>query len=218
MGTIQEFNFEVPVLDAMIWQYAAAPNLLALLTEKQAWYDANQTQFWTDWYNNVFNLLTADAFGLSVWAIILDIPIIVATNPSNPSNPGLFFSSQHANFTHGNFFRTGPSAIQLTVEQARTVLRMRYFQITSKGTVPEINQFMNLLFGAQGGAHVLDGGNMTAEYVFNFALPSSLAYIFNNYDILPRPAGVGVTYLTITTVPFGFGSSNENFRNANFLR
>lgn len=216
MTTIQEFDFSVNVLSAMLWQYNSAPNLLSLMEQKQAWYDANQEQFWLDWYNNVFNLQTANQFGLSVWAIILDIPIIVATNPSPPDDPGLFFGDLHKNFTHGNFFRNNPSAVQLTVEQARTVLRMRYFQITSKGTVPEINKFMNILFGSQGGCYVVDNYDMTASYFFLFTLPSALKYLFNNYDILPRPAGVKVTSGTAVMPAFGFGDNNENFDNGSF--
>ena len=217
MGTIQEFDFSVDLLKAMLWQYNDAPNLLSILQQKQDWYDENQTAFWTDWYNDVFNLQTANDFGLSVWAIILDIPIIVATTPSNPADPGLFFGPLHKNFTHGNFFRKGAGGVELTTEQARTVLRMRYYQITTKATVPEINQFMSILFADFGPAYVIDGLNMTAEYVLRFVPPSALAFIFKNYDILPRPAGVGVSYLVLPDIPFGFEDGNENFDNGNFL-
>jgi hypothetical protein len=216
MGTVQEFDYSVDVLAALLWQYNQAPNLTSLLTQQQAWYDLNQTEFWTDWYNNVFNLQTANQFGLSVWAIILNIPIIVATSPSNPMIPGIFFSSNHATFNQGNFFDTGNTAIQLTVEQASIVLRMRYYQLTSKGTVPEINRFLSILFEDYGTCYVLDGLNMTGEYIFEFGLPSAIEYIFNNYDILPRPAGVGTTYRVVVPTPFGFDQP-MNFDNGNFL-
>jgi len=215
MGTIQEFDYSVDLLSAFLWQYGAATNLLSLIEQKQAWYDANQTEFWNDWYTNVFNLQTANDFGLSVWSIILGLPIIVATNPNPPDTPSLFFGVLHENFTHGNFGTNTPGAVQLTIEQARTVLRMRYFQITSRGTVPEINKFLSILFGDLGGAYVLDGHNMTIEYIFKFPLPSSLEYILTNYDILPRPAGVGATYAIIVGTPFGFDQP-ENFDNGNF--
>jgi uncharacterized protein DUF2612 len=216
MSTVQEFDYSVDVEAALLWQYSNSPNLLSIITQMQAWYDENQTEFWTDWFNNVFNLQTANQFGCSVWAIILDIPIIVATSPSNPEIPGIFFSSEHANFSNGNFFNNNNSAVQLTVAQAIIVLRMRYYQLTSRGTVPEINAFLADLFSDLGPAYVLDGYNMTAEYIFEFVLPSPLEYIFNNYDILPRPAGVGVTYRVLFPAPFGFDQPN-NFNNGNFL-
>lgn len=195
MPTIQQFDYSVDVLAALLWQYNDATALQSLLAQKQAWYDANQSAFWESWETNVFDLQTADQFGLSVWAIILDIPIIVVITP--PSNVvGWGFGTLHKNFTHGNFRATNGSQ-ELTVEQARTVLRMRYFQITSRGTVPEINRFIDILFGDLGGGYVDDNYDMTMTYNFNFVLPSSLGYIFTNYDILPRPAGVAVSYTSL---------------------
>lgn len=195
MPTIQEFDYSVDVLAALLWQYNSAPALQSLTAQKQAWYDLNQEAFWTDWYNNVFNLDTADQFGLTVWAIILDIPIIVVAQP--PTNTiGFGWGPHHRNFTHGNF-KASFGSQQLTVEQARTVLKMRYFQITTRGTVPEINRFMAKLFAGLGPCYVIDNLNMSINYVFGFDIPSNLNYIFKNYDILPRPAGVSVTYETI---------------------
>jgi hypothetical protein len=197
MPTIQTFNFDVDVLAALLWQYNQAPTLQSLLEQKKAWYEENQTAFWTSWYDNVFNLDTADQFGLSVWAIILDIPIIVVTQP--PTNVvGFGWGPLHKNFTHGNF-RAVNGAQELTVEQSRTVLKMRYFQITTRGTVPEINQFMARLFGDLGPAYVVDNLDMTMTYMFGFHIHSGLNFIFKNYDILPRPAGVSVDYEVITT-------------------
>lgn len=195
MTTIQQFDYDVDVLAAMLWQYNTSPNLLSLLTQKQAWYNDNQTAFWTSWETNVFDLNTADQFGLTVWAIILDIPIIVVVTP--PSDiVGFGWGDLHKNFTHGNF-KAVAGGQELTVEQARTVLKMRYFQITSRGTIPEINRFMAYLFGDMGSVYVLDNLDMTMTYVFGFPIPSNMNFIFKNYDILPRPAGVAVSYETI---------------------
>lgn len=195
MTTIQQFDYDVDVLAAMLWQYNTSPNLLSLLTQKQTWYDDNQTAFWTSWETNIFDLNTADQFGLTVWAIILDIPIIVVVTP--PSDiVGFGWGDLHKNFTHGNF-KAVAGGQELTVEQARTVLKMRYFQITSRGTIPEINRFMAYLFGDMGSVYVLDNLDMTMTYVFGFPIPSNMNFIFKNYDILPRPAGVAVSYETI---------------------
>jgi len=188
---VREFDFSVDLLQALLWQYESALSLQSLLEQKQNWYNVNQQQFWESWYRDVFNLQTANQFGLSVWAIILDIPIIVVVTP--PADVvGFGWGPLHKNFTHGNFRATAGSQ-ELTVEQARTVLRMRYFQITSRGTVPEINKFLKILFGDLGPAYVQDNYDMTMTYVFEFAVPSNLSYIFKNFDILPRPAGVSAS-------------------------
>lgn len=211
---IQEFDYSTDVTAPLLWQYNSSPTLQSLLAQKQAWYDENQSEFWTDWYNNVFNLQTADAFGLSVWAIILNVPIIVVVQP--PSGViGFGFSPNYENFTHGNFYAV-QGAQQLSVEQARLVLRMRYFQLTTRGCIPEINRFYNMLFKPYGAVHLLDNHDMTIEYVFRFVIPSQLNYIFKNYDILARPAGVSVSYSSVPSIPFGFDQP-ENFDNGNFL-
>ena len=44
-----------------------------------------------------------------------------------------------------------------------------------------------------GPAWLIDYGDMNQRYVFDFPLTSDLRYLFDNYDVLPRPAGSGVT-------------------------
>jgi hypothetical protein len=74
MALQQSFDFSVNLLQALIWRYNKVERLLALLQSKQDWFDTNQEGFWSDWFNNVFNLDTANEFGCNVWAIILGIP------------------------------------------------------------------------------------------------------------------------------------------------
>ncbi len=72
MSDIQEFDFSVNLLKAILWQYDGSPNLKGLLDEKDAWYISNQTEFWDNWITDVFDLRTANSFGLGVWSIILN--------------------------------------------------------------------------------------------------------------------------------------------------
>lgn len=194
MAKIQEFDFSVDLLKAILWQYNDAVNLQSLLVLKHLWYGENQQQFWIDWYNNVFNLQTANQFGLQVWSIILNIPIIVVVAPPETPKVGIFFGDDHENFTNSNFAPARPGSVELTVAQARQLLRMRYFQITTRGAAPEINEFFARLFADDGPVYVRDNLDMTATYVFGFAPSAQLLYVINKYDILPRPAGVAVDY------------------------
>ena len=82
---IKEFNFSVNLLAALLWQYNNAANLQSILQSKQDWYDINQKEFWENWITNVFNLDTADEFGLAVWAIILDLPLFVSSGATPTS-------------------------------------------------------------------------------------------------------------------------------------
>lgn len=195
MTDIQAFDFNVNLLQAILWQYNEATALQSILQQKSDWYSINQTQFWQDWYDNVFNLQTADDFGLQVWAIILDLPLLVVQSPPDSPVVAWGFEDTHKNFEHGNFFSTGGDAIQLTREQARIALRLRYFQMTTNATVPQINRILKILFG-DGQAYVVDNEDMTIEYVFTFTPSAKLNFVLQKYDLLPRPAGVDYSITT----------------------
>lgn len=215
MSQIQAFDFSVDLLRALLWQHNDATRLESLLRQKQEWYDVNQAAFWQDWTRDVFDLRTANDFGLAVWAIILDISLAVASQGDDPDKPIWGFDQYRENFNNGNF--ASISSSQLSTEQKRLVLRLRYFQLVTRGTVPEVNTFFAYLFGPLGLAYVNDGYDMTARYVFNFPLSSALEMVLTNYDLLPRPAGVKVDYVVIGDADgWGFGRYHENFTNGNF--
>ena len=66
-------DYAADLLQALLWQYDNAPRLQKLLQHKQNWYNANNTSFWTDWFANVFNINTANDFGLTVWGKLLRV-------------------------------------------------------------------------------------------------------------------------------------------------
>jgi hypothetical protein len=72
---------------ALDWQRSKAPILKALIKKKQEWYQANFCDFWNNWTVDVFNLDTANEFGLSVWAIILNEPLFGITQASPADYP-----------------------------------------------------------------------------------------------------------------------------------
>ena len=193
MSQIQLFDYSVDLLQSLIWRYNQADLLESLIQQKQDWYTTNQTQFWQDWYDNVFNLQTANNFGCAVWAIILDIPISSETAP--PPAAGLYFGfdEYNSNFDNSNFAPGDPLQPVLTLLQKRLVLRLRYFQLVTNGVIPDINRFIQWLFAYDGFVYVVDNLDMSITYVFEFDPGDDLISIFNLYDILPRPAGVSVS-------------------------
>lgn len=214
MTAIQQIDFNVDALKAVLWQYDQAPNLQSLLTSKQEWYNVNQTAFWNDWYRDVFDLRTANDFGLQVWAIILGQPLFLNSAPDNKPTWG--FGDYYVNFERGNFASSTGSSYHVGTEAARALLRLRYYQLTGSGTVPEINRILADVFSDYGLAYVIDGYDMTLTYVFTFPLTSDLYYLFNNFDILPRPAGVAISYIVLLNESWGFDEYHENFDNGNF--
>lgn len=233
MSKIQDFDFSVNVLAALLWQHNNAKNLEALMTLKEAWYTRNQSNFWESWIHDVFDLRTANLFGCRVWAEILGTKLQIELDPSLRTKPMFGFGAEggvtptntYLNFEHGNFGALSSTSIGLTLEQQRTLLRLRYFTLISRCTVPEINRILADVFADEGSAYVLDSNDMSyIVYVFAFNPSSQLAFLLQNFDLLPRPATVGVKYNVINRPVFGFGpdepvntNNNRNFNNATFV-
>lgn len=198
---IQYFDFSVNLLQSLLWQYNDADRLQTLLTKKQEWYSENQQKFWEDWYRNVFDLRTANEFGLSVWAIILNLPLQIGV-PYNPNKPTFGFgpegmgTNNNKNFENGNFSAADSFSL-LTLEEKRFFLRLRYFQLTSRCSTIEINKFLNFLlqdFDFNWSAYVLDNLDMTIEVVFTENPGRRFLFILKIFDLIPRATGVAITY------------------------
>lgn len=192
---IQEFDYNANIMRSLLWRNNAAPNITELIQNKQDYFDADNRDFWESWFTDVFDLRTANKFGLSVWSIILGFPISLLPDvlPADNSNWG--FGSFRKNFNNGNFTPLG--GFPLTVEDARIVLRLRYYQLTTNGNVSGLNLMLDDIFSDQGLSYVTDGLDMTMVYVFNFVVSSSLQSVFSTSDILPRPAGVSLTFTSL---------------------
>lgn len=191
----QQFDFSVNALQALLWEYDDAPALTSLMQGKQSWYDTNQSAFWNDWVVNVFDLRTANDFGCAVWAVILRIPLTVVVPAVTKATFG--FSPFYSNFDRSNFSTKGQATLPLTLDQKRLVLQLRYFQLITRGTIPAINAFFKRTFANLGPVYVQDNLNMSLTYHFGFVVPSSLQFILQFYDLLPRPAGVSVSYTSL---------------------
>lgn len=216
MSRIQALDSSVDVLKALLWQHDSADKLVLLARLKQQWYEQNQSEFWVNWVRDVFDIDTANQFGLAVWGRILDIKMQVTSAP-DVGKVAFGFGSNNANFNNGNFGNIASNTIGLTVEQQRMVIRLRYFKLTSRGTVPETNRFLAKVFAGQGRVFVIDPYDMSfVSYFFEQAPNSQLQFILENYDLLPRPAGVGVRYQVQPRPSFGFGTNHLNFENGNF--
>lgn len=215
MSQIQAFNFSVDLLRALLWQYNDAVRLEELLRQKQAWYDLNHRDFWNNWITDVFDLRTANDFGLDVWAVILNIPVVISAGQDAPDKPIWGFDQYRENFNNGNFANIASS--NLTTEQKRVALRLRYFQLVTTGSVTEINAFLAYLFEPLGPVYVADGLDMTALYIFGFPISSNLEAVLSEFDLLPRPAGVKIAYVVLgDSNGWGFGNFHDNFTNGNF--
>lgn len=193
---IQEFDFSSDILRSLLWRNNAAPNLTALLQNKQDNFDTDHQGFWDDWIVDVFDLQTANEFGLNLWSIILGVNIAISPDAEAP-NSSWGFGANRKNFNNGNFSSSAGDLV-LGLEDARIVLRLRYYQLTSNCNPLDLNLMLADVFGPLGLAYVLDLGGMQMQYVFEFELPSITRLVLENFDILPRPAAVP---LQIAVIP-----------------
>ena len=164
--TVQAFpiplDFQIPVVSSLLWQYNRAKALTEIVTQKDFWYIAYDNAFWGAWFQNVFNLVTANDFGLSVWSVILQVPLFLNSgaeidnseiwgfNSYDPPNtpPTLINTYQNFGGSDGsigaNFSGSADSTV-LTTEQQRWLLRLRYLYLVSRGSIPQTNFNFNWL-------------------------------------------------------------------------
>lgn len=198
MITIQQFDYSIDLLQFIFWQYdqPSEGNIAKLVRQKQANADEDHTEFWENWYQNVFNIDTLDKFGVAVWAIILDIPRLIEIDPRTP-NTSWGFGDFRINYNNGNF---NPSETQpvLEIEQQRIILKMRYQQLVSRGTIPEINQIMKNAWGDVGLSYCIDNYDMTISYTFEFEPEPWMIFAIETLQVLPRPSCVDYSIVDLS--------------------
>lgn len=203
---IEQPDFSINLTQVLQWMRNNAVNLSQMIENEQTWYTENYTEFWQNWVQDVFDLRTANAFGCAVWCIILNIPYFLQIVPPL-DQPVWGFNleppvNNNVNFENGNFAAPNYPKYVLTLEEQRIVLRLRYFQLITRGAIPEINAFLDLIFNdpdgiLQGGAWAIDDFDMTMLYTFNCPISVNLFRVLTEYDILPRPAAVELEYLLL---------------------
>lgn len=198
---IEEIDLTIDIYAVLLWQYQNSPNIQKLVDNKAVWTALYGTMFWGEWETNVFDLRTANLFGLTIWSIILDIPLFVPTTTPDPNAPVWGFNelpfptvNDNLNFNNGNLAGAQVTPT-LTIDEQRIVLQLRYYQLVTRGAVIEVNQFLNYIFGPFGGAWMIDNFDMTITYNFNYAIDPVLLTIISSYELLPKPAGVNVNYV-----------------------
>lgn len=204
---------KVNLMRAIDWQRNNAKTLNKLIQTKQDWYQTNVSQFVDDWYRDVFNVDTANEFGLKVWARILDLPLFFITRDI-PVNMSVFgFGSEFANFNRGVF---GDKHYSFSLEQRRICVKLKAFIISMNGSSVGINKALKEIFG-EGKIHCVDHLDMTMTYVVTDPELYKFIDAVYQFNLLPKPACVDITQVIYKRGDvFGFGSNFNNFDRGNF--
>lgn len=202
------------IREAILWQFETAARLIGLVDIVKAGYDKYSRDFWDKWYTDVFNIDTANDFGLGIWAKILGVKLSVSFEPQT-AKVAFGFGANRNNFhAQTNFGSRAGGTAGLTTSQRRMVIRARHFQLTTRPTVDNINEFLRSYFWkGDSKVYVIDPQDMSQiVYTFLYQPDGELSFLLDNIDILPRPACVGVGINIITgDAKFGFGTNRANF-------
>lgn len=175
-------------------QYANSQRMLTILEGwNQSLDPANLINFW---YQQVWNLSTAQGYGLDVWGRIVGVSRVLKISS------GKYFGFSEANDLTEEGFNSAPfysgssvtSNFRLSDEGFRQLIYAKALANITDGSILSINAILMTLFAGQGDAYVQDNGNMTMTYVFKFVPTDVQVSIIQNSGVLPRPTGVGVNY------------------------
>lgn len=193
IGDIEEFD----VWKTIISQYANSPILTQLILNMDSYLD--QTLNFQSFFDLVWNVDTAQGWGLDVWGRIVNVSRTLnvsqaqtffgteeAGTPAQPFNQAPFFSGQQIN---DNFV--------LTDTAYRTLIFAKALANICDGSIPAINQILLNLFPNRGNCYVVDGLDMTMAFKFDFALSPVELAIISQSGALPKSTGVSLSVVSL---------------------
>ncbi len=197
----------VQLEQTIISQYANSPTLDQMILNMNAYIDP-RTDF-DAFYNFVWNIKTAQKWGLDIWGRIVNVGRVLKIPASPPqigfnNGPGVPFNQAPFN---GGVAST--QSFSLTDDAYRILILTKALANISEGSIHSINQLLQNLFPGRGRCYVQDTGSMTLRYVFEFVLQPFEQAIVLNSGALPRPAGVQAFAMQVnasTTFAFNGGS------------
>ena len=195
IGDIPPFS----VWDTVISQYANSPTMTALVTSLA---DALvQTVNFDELYDNIWNVATANGYGLDVWGRIVGVARTLTVASAT------YFGFAEQSPTVDDFGPGGRSPFyageastsnyELTDAAFRTLIYAKALANICDGSIVATNTILMALFPGRGDAYVTDGRNMTMTYTFNFVLTPVEAAIVGASGILPKPVGVTATVVQL---------------------
>jgi hypothetical protein len=184
-------------------EYQNSPVLTAIIDYINQWIDP-----FTDldnFYNAVFDVLTAQGFGLDIWGRIVDVGrnLTIVTTISHLG----FNEAGDAQTFNSAPFNTPTHTTQtyaLSDDAYRTLILVKALANITDCTAPSLNRLLQILYPGQR-AYVVDVGGMAIRYVFEFTLSTVDFALLTQSGALPRPAGVLATVMTYAPAStFGF--------------
>ncbi len=207
-----QYDPVIDVLKSLMWGDVGS-HIEKIGLVKQALVDEYHTEFWNNFLVDVFNFNTANSFGLSVWARILDVPLYLSSEARTEAfgfNGGQPFGQAAFNVVSG-------TPIAVSLEEQRQMIKLKYFIMTNRLSIPSINAGFAWVFGA-GNVTVESNHNMTMTItVFNESISEYFINYLSTLDLLLIPAAVDYNIVYKYITPFGF-DGGEPFGQGAFFK
>lgn len=189
IGAISDLNPWTPIIS----QYKNSPTIDSLMLSISAAFD--QTENFSNLYDNIWNVLTAFGYGLDVWGRIVGV-IRTIFIPAGISYLGFEEAgSSWTGFGQGGFYSGGILTQNFVLDDTdfRRLILAKAASNISNGSIPAVNAILLALFPNRGSCYVVDNLNMSVTYTFNFALTPPELAIVSQLNVLPTSAAVSVT-------------------------
>jgi len=188
----------INVADTILTQYADSPKLKSII------YSFNEAvgidRFINDFYEMVWDINTADTYGLDVWGKI----VVVSRQLTLTENKIVFGFGEALStpsalddpqpFDQAPFYTSDvlTSTVTLTNDVYRKLIMMKAAANISDCTIPNLNKLLSYMFSDRGRCYVRNDGDMKMSYVFEFLLTQPDLAIVQSSGALPAPVGVTV--------------------------
>ncbi len=191
IGSIPSFN----PWDTVISQYA---NSLPITDLIEGWFQAlDQTANFDLFYDNIFNVATAQGIGLDIWGCIVGVNRVIQVAT------GSYLGFEEASGTGITPFGQSPwysgqgttTNFALSDDAFRILIYAKALSNITDCSIPSLNQILLTLFPSRGRCYVTSGGDMTMTYTFEFSLTPVDQSIVYQTGVLPQPDGVTVSII-----------------------
>ncbi len=188
IGIISPFDEWVTVIS----QYANSPILTDLIDAFNSALD--QTENMQNLYDFVWNIDTAQGYGLDVWGRIVGVGRTLSF-PGSVDYLGFNEAGGWTGFNQGGFFSGGGTTTNYLLSDAdfRTLILAKAAGNISDGSIPSVNEILLRLFGS---GYVVDNQDMSLTYTFPIGLTPVQLAIVQQSGVLPSPAGVVVNVVS----------------------
>lgn len=184
------------VEQTIISQYGTTSTIAQLCKNMGEYFDP--TADFDAFYDYVWNVETAQGFGLDIWGRIVVIGRELTVTVDDE-----YFGFQEAlpgsrPFNDVPFYAGSSITETYILEDApyRQLILAKAMRNIASCSAPAINQLLNNFFKGRGVCYVKDLGGMGMQYWFEFDLTNYEISIISRSGAFPRPAGVSATLRT----------------------